>query len=421
MRTFRALGVLGLVLLLAGSAFAQPPPDQDLHKRVQDLEKQVQELKELLKKKEKPAPEGAATKEELNKLEKVVESLKPGLENFLLTGYAFGVYEDIYGKGDYGTFNVGFNPVFLWSLSDNLLFEGELELEIEDGETETALEYAQIAYFLHDSITVGAGKFLLPFGIFPERLHPAWINKLPTFPIPAQHHGGLVPFSDVGAQIRGGIPLGADARANYAVYVTNGPSINTGGHHAGELTFNNTADNNSNKAVGGRIGILPIPELEVGFSYQRARVDPSDFEDIDVNLFAADLSYVRESDLVAGLVDVRFEWFRQDIENTIYVVNGAPFDFDNEKSAWYAQIAYRPTLLDVPILPNVEVVFRYTNVDWASDTPWPGGVDRQQFSVGLNYWIAENAVVKVGYDINDNLQGPEDGENVFTVQAAYGF
>ncbi|MFQ5853038.1 MAG: hypothetical protein ACE5JU_20965 [Candidatus Binatia bacterium] len=419
MRAFTVLVMLGSGLLLMQPVLAQAPPEGELRKRVQDLEGQVQDLRQELEKKQAP------TRQEFHLLREAVEALKPGLENFLLTGYAFAEFREPEGDED-STFATNFNPIFLWKLGERLLFEAEMEIEIEDGETEVGLEYAQILYIVHDYVTVGVGKFLLPAGIFPERLHPAWITKLPTFPLPFQHHGGIVPFTDVGAQVRGGFPLGGVAKANYAIYVTNGPRLLTTGHHAGELRFDNTPDNNNSKAVGGRIGLLPIPALEVGFSYQWAEVGDGTFSDIDADLIIADLSFVRDAEFLGGRVDLRFEWVRQKIDDAVYTVDDEAFAFDNEKKGWYVQIAYRPTLLAIPILENLEGVFRYTRLDWAEGTPLeeeePGeGVDREQFSIGLNYWLMPSAVVKIAYNINDNLDGAAGEDNLLVIQVAYGF
>jgi hypothetical protein len=441
MKTFRAVVALGVVFLLVGPGLARAAPDEDLQKRVRDLETQVQELKQLLQKREKTAAQDAATKEELSKLEKKVEELQPGLENMLLTGYSTAAFQAPESGNNFeginnSTFAAMFNPLFLFTYDDRLIFEGELELglgvtlegDIEDADatTDLELEYAQIAYFLNDYVTIGVGKFLVPFNIFPERLHPAWINKLPTAPLPYQHHGGIAPMAEVGAQVRGGIPLFDNVNMNYALYVSNGPILLTDGDHAGELRFTNQQDINGNKAFGGRIGILPTPELEAGFSYQLAEAGTGAFEGIDAHLLGADLSYVQESEFLAGHVDFRFEYVGQWIENAVYTVDGTTFAFDNEKWAWYAQIAYRPTLLESRVLSDLEVVFRYTRQDWPSGTPLaanePGeGVDRQQFSIGLNYWITPSVPLKIAYDFNENLEGGVKAGDVFFVQVSYGF
>ena len=46
----------------------------------------------------------------------------------LLTGYGFTNLE--IKSDDPAQFKVGFNPIFLWSINNNILFESELEFEI---------------------------------------------------------------------------------------------------------------------------------------------------------------------------------------------------------------------------------------------------------------------------------------------------
>ena len=130
---------------------------------------------------------------------------------------------------------------------------------MEDGSTTVALEYADVSYLLNDYITLGAGKFLSPFGIFRERLHPKWINKLPNQPLGyASGASRLAPSTQIGAQVRGGIPLIGDSKMGYTLYASNGPILQTAANNAGQISFKNTDDNSGNKAFGGRIGFLPI-------------------------------------------------------------------------------------------------------------------------------------------------------------------
>ena len=66
---------------------------------------------------------------------------------------------------DSSAFSARFVPIFLFSLNDKMHVEAETEISLnEAGETEVELEYADIHYFLTDTTTVTAGKFLLPFG-----------------------------------------------------------------------------------------------------------------------------------------------------------------------------------------------------------------------------------------------------------------
>ena len=107
-------------------------------------------------------------------------------------------------------------------------------------------------------------------------------------------------------------------------------------------------------------------------------------------------------------------------------VSPRPLSSTTTRRGWYAQIAYRPTILGIPILENLEGVFRYSRLDWPGGTPLAEeepaeAADREQFSVGVNYWFKPSAVVKIGYDINNNLDGNEGEDNLLVIQVAYGF
>ncbi len=101
-------------------------------------------------------------------------------------------------------------------------------------------------------------------------------------------HDGLAPTNSLGLFLRGGLPAG-DMRFNYAVYASNGPSVNTGEDDAeetGMLHFNNWEDVDDNKAVGGRVSFLRIPALEVGYSIQYSRPTPEVLPKVDALLQA---------------------------------------------------------------------------------------------------------------------------------------
>ena len=361
-------------------------------------------------------------------IEQTLLEAKYGESNFHFTGFAFTRFTD--GEGSDSSFTAAVAPIILWELSDRLLFETELEfgLETEDGEgtTEVELEYAHASFILNDYVTLGAGKFLTPFGIFGERLHPAWINKLPDAPLAFGHHGGLVPMSSLGAYVRGGFPLG-EAKGNYAFYVSNGPSLNLEGHGVGTLDFENFDDINNNKAFGGRLGFLPLPEVEIGYSFQFSDVTPSGFDQqADALLQSIDLSYVTESDLLGGLIDLRFEWVFSDVDDVAFAAEEGGHEeegghaeeeeeheelitFNNERSGGYLQLAFRPTKSDLEFLRNMEFVGRYGWLDLpsgASET-----FDQDRWTLGVNYWLNPSTVFKIAYE-HTQVDGGDDFDAV---------
>lgn len=152
-------------------------------------------------------------------------------------------------------------PVVLLPLGDRWLVEakGEFEGEFEKpagsnsftGQVSKEVAYAQVDYIANPYITVTAGRFLTPFGIYNERLYPVWIRDLQAtpliFPIGTEPSDGVM--------LRGGFPAGSKANLNYAAYFSASSAI-----HKLE----------SDRMAGGRVGIfLPGPRVEVGVSFQQ--------------------------------------------------------------------------------------------------------------------------------------------------------
>jgi hypothetical protein len=107
-------------------------------------------------------------------------------------------------------------------------------------------------------VTVTVGRYLLPFGIYNERLYPIWIRNLQTDPlILAIGAGGY--GSGTGAMVRGGFDLTPKVELNYAAYFS---------AHSGVTYMESDRD------AGGRVGIvLPGPRLELGGSFQHLLED----------------------------------------------------------------------------------------------------------------------------------------------------
>jgi len=175
-------------------------------------------------------------------------------------------------SGSAGTFNfvtggqnlidTQINPVLLVPLGDRWLIESRAEFEGQfqrppdggpyAGPVTKHVDYAQLDYIASPYVTITAGRFLTPFGIFNERLYPVWIRALQPDPLIL----GIGTASSDGAMVRGGFSVNPQANMNYAVYVS-ATSIAIG-----------SVD--SERHVGGRMGFFfPGPRLEVGGSWQR--------------------------------------------------------------------------------------------------------------------------------------------------------
>jgi hypothetical protein len=158
------------------------------------------------------------------------------------------------------------NPILIvpfgdrWLIEARAEFEGQFQRPLDGGPyggpVTKHIDYAQVDYIANPYITVTAGRFLTPFGIFNERLYPVWIRFLQPDPL-------ILPINTApsdGAMLRGGFPVNAKANLNYAVYVS-AASIGIG-----------SVD--SERHAGGRMGFFfPGPRLEVGGSWQRTLQD----------------------------------------------------------------------------------------------------------------------------------------------------
>jgi hypothetical protein len=360
--------------------------------------------------------------------------LKPGKSKFMLRGYYHTGIESITSEGatELNFSGGSIAPILMYRQSDRLFFEAEFEGEFEDGEFHWGMEYADMSFVLNKYMTVRAGKFLLPFGTFMEKLHPAWINRMATRPL-GFGHDGIAPSSDVGVELRGAFFAGP-LKLNYQAYAINGPQLKVGTEEpeeAGMLKFGYFKDNNKDKAFGGRLGIYPFPNsmLEVGVSGLTGKVgdEGSVYEKVRANMFALDLSFVRIVPFLKSVIDLKAQYNYSQIDDANYLVpgdtTGLLYGFDNVSSSYYAQISIRPSMLGSEFLRKLELVGRYSSLSTAEGAVWEQ--NPTQIALGMNYWFDWRTVLKFGYQMTDGLgdhDAPEPiNQNMFYLHWAMGF
>lgn len=357
---------------------------------------------------------------QIQNLQNEIKSLKSEEKShFMVRGFAqFGLD----ASTDNINFNMtSFNPILLWRQGNHFLFESELEMEYMDNQFSLNLGYANASYHVSKGLVVKLGKILIPFGTFGEKFHPSWINKFSSAPL-GVGHDGMLPMADMGVEIRGGLQLGK-SKLSYAFYVVNGPRIKDGTEEpaeAGMLSFENATDNNNNKAVGARLGILPFSNssLEIGFSgyYAKPGSLSSPFENDTMNedlnyrnvtalLTAIDLSYVKLIEPLKGIIDIKAQYNSSTISNAFYFnpEDTSRYTFENKNTSYYAQLAYRPAMAANKFLKNLEVAGRYSVYNTPMESLWYS--TQSQKEIGLNYWFTWRTVLKISYQISDGTMG----------------
>lgn len=355
-----------------------------------------------------------------------------------------------YGTANYGgtlsdayahDFSVSLSPILLFGLGPDILFEAEFEFELSGAETETAIEYAQIDYLRFDRVQFSVGKFLLPFGVFGERVHPSWINKLPTMPSVYGHaHGGvaenaLLPIlADVGAMARVNLPAWGTTSLNLSFYVTQGPEqLDPSGELVGEddhshamitrleartadpehedggpsssvadlvipgVAFGtNTSDNNQNKMLGARLGLVRGAGLEVYLSGFHAMYDEDDY-----------------LDYTGGALSVELRRGPWDVKGEGVLLNQ---EFVRPAIGEYATLRQRGYYVQGSRRLGIwEPVLRWSQLLDGEVGDEVVRAGRHELMLGLNYWVSPSVPLKLAYGWNDEL------DDRILLQWAFGF
>ena len=283
------------------------------------------------------------------------------------------------------------NPVILLPLGDRWLIEarGEFKGEFErpdgagpyGGRVEQEVDYLQVDYIASPYLTITAGRFLTPFGIYNERLYPIWIRSLQPTPLIFPLGTG----SSDGAMLRGGFSLSSTVNLNYAAYFSTLSTVNK---------FE------SDRTVGGRMGLfLPGPRVEAGFSYQK------ELQEERSNAFGFHFAWQP----TALPLNLRSEYARS-----------------HDGSGYWIEAAYR--LSQVPFwqkaLRRTEVVGRAQQLfageideDEAEEYGLPD-VNTRQGDFGLNYYIRDGLKASASYSRRFNSDG---NVNLWTLGIAYRF
>ena len=280
-------------------------------------------------------------------------------------------------------------PVLLVPVGKRWLFESRATFESDlvqlpgqsgfHGKVEKEVDYAQVDFIANRYLTVTAGRFLTPFGIYNERLYPVWIRNLQGDPLILPI--GIGPSNaSTGAMLRGGFKAHPQFDVNYAVY----------------FSARSTADPvTSDRLFGGRAGIfVRKARLEVGGSVQHR------LQDDRTNSFGFHAIW-QPTPLP---LDVRAEYARS--------VLG---------SGYWIEPAYR--LSQIPFwrtgLRRTQITARLQqfHVGDLSSDDLPS-VNTRQFELGLNYYFMDGLRAVSSYGRQFSLDG---NKNIWSVGLTYRF
>jgi hypothetical protein len=253
------------------------------------------------------------------------------------------------------------NPVLVFPFGSHVLLEsrtdftGFFQRENQTsgpfkGKVFKTVEYAQLDWLANSHVTAVAGKYLLPFGLYNERLQPIWIKNLQDAPLTATI-GTRTSGAGDGLMLRGVVSQTPTLTARYAVYA----SVRSGIDQLGAA-----------RAAGFDASVfLPGARLEVGTSWQRF------LQDRRINNSATYLSW----QLAAASVDVKAE-----------------YDYSFFGHGYWLETAYRLEHTPLPkALQKVEVVGRMQEL-----LPLNGGgnglprTHTNRVDFGINYYLRDD-------------------------------
>ncbi len=334
--------------------------------------------------------------------EAVESPLFEGLQNISIGGYGEVHYNNLEAEDDSrdkDEFDIHrFVLFFGYQFTDKLRFYSEFEIEhggVEsDGDPlggEVEIEQAYIEYDFNDNTNVLGGVFLLPIGILNETHEPDTFygverNNVENVITPATWWAvgsKLTYVFDAGFKIEAAVHSGLE------IPTTGGSAFRV---RSGRQKASNA--DGSHVAYTGAVTYTGVQGLEVGLAVQHqddaSQTGGDGLE--DGFLYAAHLAY---NGNVGGLgVGLRAYYAEWDFDgDAVEAAN------DDEQKGWYIEPSIMP-------IENVGFFFRYEDVEGARELD-----EFNQWTLGANYWLHENVVLKVDYQVREHDEDSEEGRD----------
>ncbi len=246
------------------------------------------------------------------------------------------------------------------------------------GQVFKSVDYAQVNWLADTHVIASVGRYLLPFGLYSERLSPIWIKNLQDAPITSAI-GTRTSGSGNGFMLRGVATQKPSYSLQYTAYFS---------------ALSNIDHLQSARAAGGDASVfLPHARLEIGTSYQRF------LQGRHINSTSIYVSWQPPS----VPLDLKAEG-----------------DFSYNGRGYWIESAYLFKQLPIPSF------FRRTQVVARMQQFFPsngGGnslpnVDTQRFDAGLNYYLRDDLRFISSYGRSFSSQG---NANIWNVGFTYRF
>ena|SRR5690242_8358355 len=354
-------------------------------------------------------------------------SPKPGSQSFLLTGEASSLFLASKDGNTFVPLTLMLMP--LAKINDRLFLESGLKMEMQDdGSFGFGLEVLNLHYRVNPWLTIHAGKFAAPWGNVLDMFGEGFVSRFPIGPI-GLSDDGMAPTDQVGFGVQGGFQAGK-SKMLYDFYLANGPQLvvstdGTSDNMTGHMSYDALSDNNKNKAIGGKIGILPFSnstlQIDAFGQYAGKTGDAgSPYENVSSSSYGADFNYYKNFN--NAMLRLRGQYEETNTSNATYqfIDTSGPknYTFNNKGNSWYLEGTVRPTISSMNFLHDLELGARYAQYDPPKNALW-GGEPSKQFTLDLTYWFTWSSQINLGYNIETDAGTKQYNE--FVIRTLYKF
>ena len=320
-------------------------------------------------------------------------------------------------EGDNGKLDVHRLVVLLgYKFSDKVQFVTEIEYEHVK---ELYVEQAFLNYSLSDKVNIRGGLMLVPMGIVNEYHEPTVFNGVER---PSMDKS-IVPttWREIGVGLTGKFD---DASLRYQAYIFNGfTSLNGDKTLGGSNGLRNGRQKGAESIINSpnlstKVDYYGIPGLRLGLSGYFGRTQAEDDvqdtpgADVGISMFGLDARYIHKRFSARGQY-VHALISDADDYNALNEAN-----LGSELKGWYAEAAYN--LLPLSKEQKLDAFVRYEQYDTHAATKDAGisrnlEYNRNEWTAGLSYHVANGAVVKADYQIFDNAVDGNDAKGQLNI------